>query len=249
MEDKKTNHTPDKKQDTNPANIKIESKDDLVKQAKEQQVVFGSTGSDDINKNLGHFTKTVVKQDTTQTNEIKLDADAKVVEQASKEKIDFEKFSRTKRGETKAKTKFGEKVSLMLRSKKGLTITWIVELVVMAAIMVMGAILVALFHKELKNHGDQGFWRMENIKACAKAGLVFEWMCLFPCLIPLIYLLTTWFIGINQVASSKIFHYMMWGCLAFSIICFLVGLGCLIKPMAHWNEWGGGYEIMKVFVK
>ena len=238
MEDNKTKTSggPNNQEKTGPATVKIESKEDLIKQAKEQKVVFGSTGSDDINKNLGHFTNKVKQQDTSATVELKLDADAKVVEKAANEKIDFEKFTRTKKYEGKPKTKFGEKVGLMLRSRKGLTITWIWEMVVMALAMAGAIVLVIIMTKALNR--DWIIWSsLENTKTCAKVGLVFEWIAIFPCLIPLIYLLTTWFIGINQVASSKIYHYMFWGCLGLSVICFIVGLGCLIKPLNDMNNF------------
>lgn len=104
----------------NPKEVPI---DVLTKKAKEEKIEFGSAGHDDINKNLGSFGNTVVKPEQPQANEVKLDVDAKVVEKASKEKINFERFKKTRKTEKAAKTRFGEKVSIMLRTKKGLRIT------------------------------------------------------------------------------------------------------------------------------
>lgn len=233
MEDNKLKPQPGQpKQPEVPSTPKVEvKKEDIAKNAQEQQTVFGSTGSEDINKNIGNFTNTVVSQDTSVVEPIKLDVDAKVVEQASKEKIDFERFTRTQRGEKAAKTKFGEKVSLMLRSKKGLRTTWIIELVMMAVIIAVGIGFIVWISKLLGQNYAAWTDPSDNCKACAKVGRVFLWISLFPCVIPLVYLLTTWFIGINQVASSKIFHYMMWICLIICLTCLIIGLGCLIKPL------------------
>ncbi|MCQ2956419.1 MAG: hypothetical protein MJ233_00680 [Mycoplasmoidaceae bacterium] len=130
MEDNKQNNTNGSNQ-PEPTNMSkpIEqpkpaqsepSIDLLTKKAKEEKQEFGSAGHDDINKNLGSFGNTVVQAEPAQAPEVKLDVDAKVVEKASQEKINFERFTKTKRAERAAKTKFGEKVSMMLRTKQGL---------------------------------------------------------------------------------------------------------------------------------
>ncbi|MCQ3908368.1 MAG: hypothetical protein MJ200_02170 [Mycoplasmoidaceae bacterium] len=116
MDDKKTNTN-------NPQNQKDQPFDSLTKKAQEQSAEFGAAGHDDINKNLGSFGPTKVEPQQNQAPEVKLDVDAKVVEKAAQEKINFERFSKTKRAEKAAKTKFGEKVSIMLRTKKGLALT------------------------------------------------------------------------------------------------------------------------------
>lgn len=219
----------DKKTKTNGSEQDI---DLLTKKAKEEKAEFGSAGHDDINKNLGSFGDTKVQQ--AAVNEVKLDVDAKVVEKASQEKINFERFSKTKRSEKAAKTKFGEKVSIMLRSKKGLRATWIIEMVVMVAVII-GSSLFLGFLMKYRNFGVEK-WppiELDHVRPCLKTGLVFAWISLFPCLIPLIYLLTTWFIGINQVASSRIYHYMFWICGAVSLICFIVAFGLLMVPCQY----------------
>lgn len=215
MDDKKTNPNG--------------SKDDidlLTKKAKEEKAEFGSAGHDDINKNLGSFGDTQVKTEQSSANEVKLDVDAKVVEKASQEKINFERFSKTRKTEKAAKTKFGEKVSIMLRSKKGLKTTWIIELVTMAVIIIVSSILLGFLTKY------KGWTEgpVALVQGPLKAGLVFAWISLFPCLIPLIYLLTTWFIGINQVASSRMYHYMFWICGGIALLCFIIGFILLMIP-------------------
>ncbi|MCQ3915533.1 MAG: hypothetical protein MJ195_02115 [Mycoplasmoidaceae bacterium] len=116
MDDKKTNNN-------NPNETKDQPFDSLTKTAREQSAEFGSAGHDDINKNLGSFGPTKVQAEQNVAPEVKLDVDAKVVEKAAQEKINFERFSKTKRSERAAKTRFGEKVSIMLRTKKGLLTT------------------------------------------------------------------------------------------------------------------------------
>lgn len=208
---------------------KEDSIDLLTKKAREERSEFGSAGHDDINKNLGSFGSTVVKQETTD-NEVKLDVDAKVVEKASKEKINFERFKKTKRTEKAAKTRFGEKVSIMLRSKKGLRRTWIIEMVAMIVIIAASAVLIGLLTKYKGVSGKEGPIILDSTQKLLKVGLVFAWISLFPCIIPLIYLVTAWFVGINQVASSRIYHMMFWIFGLISLLCFLIGFVLLMFP-------------------
>ena len=231
----------DKKTKTDPK----ESKPiDLVKQAQADKADFGANQSDDINKNLGHFTKTVKEADTSATEQIKLDFDSKVIDKASKEQVDFERFNKTKRGEAKTKTKFGERVNLLLRSNKGIKVTWIIELTLMIIVIVLAAIAIwfvgsKIYHIDAKTDSP---WREGGLLARARAGNILLWISMFPCFIPLIYLVTTWFIGINQVARSKIFHYMFWICLIVSLLCFFVGIGLSIDPMIAIFQWGAYWQ-------
>lgn len=223
MDDKKTNNN-------NPNETKNNPFDSLTKTAQEQQAEFGSAGHDDINKNLGSFGQTKVEPQQPTPPEVKLDVDAKVVEKASQEKINFERFSKTKRTEKAAKTKFGEKVSIMLRTKKGLRMTWIFEMLLMVIIITISATFIGILTK-YKGYNGAGLVRLPEVQKPLAVGLVFAWISLFPCIIPLVYLVTTWFIGINEVAKSRMYHFMFWICGAIALICFIVGLGCLIGPM------------------
>lgn len=221
MDDKKTN-VPNGNQSND------DSIDLLTKKAKEEKAEFGSAGHDDINKNLGSFGNTVKQPEQQAPNEVKLDVDAKIVEKASKEKINFERFTKTKKAEKAAKTKFGEKVSIMLRSKNGLKMTWIIEMSVMALIIIVSSILIGC----LTQYKGWTNGPVALVQGPLKAGLVFAWISLFPCIIPLIYLVTAWFIGINQVPSSRMYHYMFWICGLVALLCFIIGFICLMFP-AH----------------
>lgn len=221
-----------------------ESKPDidlLTKKAKEEKAEFGSGGHDDINKNVGSFGTTVV-QPQAQPNEVKLDVDAKVVEKAAKETINFERFKKTKRAEKAAKTKFGEKVSKMLSDKAKLKKTWIIELSIMGFVII-GSILMLVFLSPCASADIEKYpWLGDGtVKTCLNIGVVFSWISIFPCVVPLIYLLTTWFIGINQVASSRIYHYMFWIALLISVVCFLVAIG-LLSPTMHYLIQYPGYR-------
>lgn len=231
MYNKKT--MDDNKQKDNVNGTSDDSIDLLTKKAKEEKAEFGSAGHDDINKNLGSFGPTKVEAQPSQAPEVKLDVDAKVVEKAAAEKINFERFTKTKRAEKAAKTKFGEKVSIMLRTKKGLRRTWILEMVGMFFIIIVSAILIGLLSKyKGVNQDIGGRVPLPEVQGPLKVGLVFAWISLFPCIIPLIYLVTTWFIGINQVASSKLYHYMFWICGLVAVVCFIIGFGLLMVPAA-----------------
>ncbi len=214
------------------------SKEDIKRETINLQKDFGAAGVDDINKNLGSFSNTVKQQEQAQSNEVKLDVDARVVEEASKEKIDFEKFNKTKRDFETPKTKFGEKVGLLLRNKKGLKTIWIVEIVSMFVIMTISIVIISCFTKYV-GWTKEGPMVFPEFQACLKTGLVFHWISIFPCIVPLVYLLTTWFIGINEVYASKMYHYFFWIAGAISVLCFIVGIGVMIFPWSELAQWGG----------
>lgn len=266
MEDNKQpkpNPQPDNKPKEEPKRVTIDlfggkSKEQLKKEAQEAQQDFGAAGVDDINKNLGSFTNNVNEADTSTPTEIKLDVDAKVIEKASKEKIDFERFSKTKKDFSQSKTKFGEKVGLLLRSKKGLKNTWILEMVAMFLFMALSITIVAIFTKFtnkdwLSKHTD-GPLNDPQVANCLKAGLVFHWISIFPCVVPLVYLLTTWFIGINEVHASKMYHYFFWIALGVSALTFVVGFVVILYPMleicsfpAYWQDETD--SLVRLFIK
>ncbi|XQP55870.1 MAG: hypothetical protein ACOQNY_00520 [Mycoplasmoidaceae bacterium] len=225
MDDKKQNNT-------NPNTPDDTSVDYLTQKAKESKIEFGSAGHDDINKNLGSFGNTVAKPATTQA-EVKLDVDAKIVEKAAAEKINFERFTKTRRQEKAAKTRFGERVSMMLRTKKGLRRTWIIELVSMVVIIAVAATFIGILGP-YNGHPEDGPLRIPFYQTMLSIGIVFAWISIFPCVIPLVYLVTTWFVGINQVASSRMYHYMFWICGLISLVCFIVGIVLLAFPMHAW---------------
>lgn len=214
----------------------------LANQAREHHVQFGATQTDDINKNLGNFTNTMHAAKQNIASQIKLDADKKVIEKASKEKINFERFTNTKKPSKLFKNKsnkLNEKIGLFLRNKNGLAIIWSLELVIMATIIIVASLVVAKLYPVYAKYPNEGPIVANNWFTLTHCGTVFCWIAIFPCAIPLIYLLTAWFIGINQVASSKLYHYMFWICLIISLICLIVGLGCDALPLIHLHWWGG----------
>lgn len=213
------------------------SREELKKEVKISLTDFGAAGVDDINKNLGSFTNTVKKQEDT-SKEVKLDVDTKVVDQAAKETINFERFSKTRKDLGEPKTKFGEKVGLMLRSKKGLRTTWILELGIMAIIIVVSVLLIVFFSKYKDWKGD-GPFNLPWVQTCLKTGLIFHWISMFPCIAPIIYLITSWFIGINAVHSSKMYHYFFWITGAISLLTFLIGFGLMLPCIIQYFQYGG----------
>lgn len=250
MDDKKTNtNTPNTDTANKPAastsgdkkvtiNIGNPSNDN---QKKEEPKItfesnFGATGAEDINKNLGSFGKTVNEPEKPAV-EVKLDVDQNVVDKASKEKINFERFSKTRKTEKAAKTRFGEKVGIMLRSRKGLITTWVLELSIMFIVIAVSAILIGYFYQGWisKQMGAEGMGPLQDpvIQSCIKVGTVFLWISIFPCVIPLIYLVTAWFVGINQVASSRTYHYMFWICGLVMLVTFIVGFALSMTAVSQ----------------
>lgn len=246
MEDNKQPNSKDTTPSNDSANVSGgKSREELKKEVKISLTDFGAAGVDDINKNLGSFTNTVKQQEST-PKEIKLDVDSKVVDQASKETINFERFSKTRKDLGEPKTKFGEKVGLMLRSKKGLTITWVLELSIMAIIIAVSVTLIVFFSK-FKNWQGDGPFNYGWVQTCLKTGLVFHWISMFPCVAPIIYLITSWFIGINAVHSSKMYHYFFWITGAISVLTFLVGFGLMMPCIVEYIRFGG-YHIANLLM-
>ncbi len=97
----------------------------------------------------------------------------------------------------------------------------------MVIVITVSAVLIGFLTKYKGDAYDGG---IRLYQAPLRVGLVFAWISLFPCVAPIIYLITSWFIGINQVASSRLYHYMFWICCAIALICFIVGFICLMFP-------------------
>ena len=214
----------------------------LANKVKEHQIQFGSTQTDDINKNLGNFTNTMHSAKQNVAPQIQLDADKKIVEKASKEHINFDRFSNTKKHNKfleNRSSKLNEKISLFLRKKNSLIIIWSLELVFMSIIIIIASIIINKLYPVYAKYPNEGPIIAHDWYKLTHCGTVFCWIAIFPCAIPLIYLLAAWFIGINQVASSKLYHYMFWICLCISFICLIIGLSCDALPLIHLHWWGG----------
>ena len=185
-----------------------------------QMNAINATGTQSINNQLGVFTKKA---------DIKPNEDKQLVtenveqknseEEKSKIRLNFEKFIKDRKPKTVKTSAFGEKVNIMLRSKKGLKWTWIIELLVIAVMLAVGITFICLISPNLKTQYTPEWAYYQGV---GTAGVVFSYITTCSWALPFIFLITAWFVGINDVAKSKGFHYFMWGMGAINILLFLV---------------------------
>lgn len=231
MEDNKNNlnanndnsHQNNKaKPTTNTSKNNVSEQERIKKLQNEVQLskeIFGASGSEDINKNLGVFS---VKEPQDNL------AVAPNTNQSQQDKINFKKFENTSRYKAKtshSKNKFLEWFAVLLRSKKGFWTIISLELFLLVAIVVASVILIIATKSVVFDFTGDGPLNSESLRHLGFVGYVFAIIALCPLAIPFIYLITSWFIGINQVMSSRNFHLVV---LTIMIICFLSSIISII---------------------
>lgn len=142
--------------------------------------------------------------------------------------INFEKFSKTKKSLKPSKistNKFLTQMDIWLRNKKSLLIIWSIILAICVIMIALDIYYIITLQPHLSAVKDGGgIWGIhinETISA-------FVFACLSIAIIPIpfIYLVTTWFVGVNGVISSRNFHVFLWSILAVSFIFFFLA-NCL----------------------
>lgn len=190
--------------------------------------------SKDINSNVGSFSTSVVPP----VQEAEKPVENKVVAEQEKDPlINFERFEKTKkrRNIKPAHTSFGIKVETWLSSPKKLAIVWATIAGIIAVLWAFQIFYVAQIHIMLKNK-DSGPMNIPAIYGCAMSGLVFSYLSILLPLLPILFLITSWFVGINAVHASKIFHYIFWTILLVCIVFFVVGSCCSwISIIDYWQ--------------
>ena len=207
-----------------PEQIKIENE-----QAQLEKV--NATGSESINSKLGVFTKRAeIKSEPVVATKLETEQEQQPKEEKSKIRLNFEKFNQKRKNKTIKTSKFGEKVSIMLRSKKGLKWTWIIELSVIAIMLIVGIVSIVLISPNISQSPAAEWVFLQGV---GMATIVFSYITTCSWAIPALFLLTAWFIGINDVIRSKGFHYLIWGIGAINLLLFLVqistGLTALVS--------------------
>lgn len=213
---------------TNTGNDSVSEQERIKKLQNEVQLskeIFGASGSEDINKNLGVFTAKEPSVDLVSAPNTNLD---------KQDKINFKKFENTSRHKIKtgySKNKFLEWFTVLLRSKKGFWAIVSSELFLLVIIITVSIILLITTKSVIFGFNGDGPLNSENLRHLGFIGYVFSIIAICPLAIPFIYLITSWFIGINQVISSRNFHLVV---LLIMIICFLsliISIVCCSIPL------------------
>lgn len=182
---------------------------------------------DDINANLGKFDSDNTPPDLVTPNPTlasqAIEEENVEEKKERKFKIDFEKFNRRK--QVASKNALGIKMDMWLRNKKSFILIWLIILAVVIAVLVTQITLPIFVNKGIHNSGN-GPWEYTTMKNLAKTTSILAYICFGLIPLPFLFLLTTWIIGINAVAKSRIFHYVLWFILVVAVICMIISLGC-----------------------
>lgn len=174
------------------------------------------TATNDINQDLGRFTK---KIDLSMVEAPKDEVKTTILKD-----VNFEKFkNQNKKVKVQRKSIFGDKVNSYLRTKKALGIIWGIELAIMAVIVAVSLVLILSVQPYLQPIGIDGPWNWEINRNCANVGYIFDIIACCVLILPFLFLLTSIFVGINGVYSSKAFHYSVWIIIIISLVFFIIG--------------------------
>ena len=135
-------------------------------------------------------------------------------------KIDFERFNRRK--QVASNNPFNLKVDAWLRGKKSFLIIWLVILAVIVTVLVTQITLPIFVSKIINNPAHDVYF----LKNTGKASVILSYISLGLIPLPFLFLLTTWIIGVNGVARSRIFHLTLWFLLTLSLLCAIISIGC-----------------------
>lgn len=172
-----------------------------------------------INKNLGSFensfnpSKDPIKQID---DEIVINEDSNRLGSLREEdkKVDFAKFSRTKRKQRHAykpgTNNFAIKIDTWLRNDRSMHIIWIFAASIIAIILSISIAFLTVICLDQANAAGQGYWNLDSFKAAALASKTFSGLAIAVVVLPLVYLLITVLVGINNTYRSRQFHYFLW---------------------------------------
>lgn len=172
-----------------------------------------------INKNLGSFensfnpSKDPIKQID---DEIVINEDSNRLGSLREEdkKVDFAKFSRTKRKQRHAykpgTNNFAIKIDTWLRNDRSMHIIWIFAASIIAIILSISIAFLTVICLDQANAAGQGYWNLDSFKALALASKTLSGLAIAVVVLPLVYLLITVLVGINNTYRSRQFHYFLW---------------------------------------
>jgi hypothetical protein len=126
---------------------------------------------------------------------------------------------------------------MWLRDKKAFTIIWLAILGVIVTILVTQITIPIFVNKAI--HGNNAG------KMCAPIGyasIILSYISIGLVPLPFLFLLTTWIVGVNAVAKSRIFHYVLWFMLLLSVLCMITSIGCGGYVLNDANSFHGQYS-------
>ena len=183
----------------------------------------------DINANLGKFDKK-----NTPPHEIKINPLHKI--NIDKQKLNFAKFE-TKKTNLFTKNKFFENFGILLNKKKWCFIIISLELFLMILFISIASFLIKNIKPLLGCSGlINGPMNFSYYQKMGKTGYIFCIICICPFSLPMLYLISSFFIGINQVFVSKSFHLFFIFIILFSFLMFFFSLIFTLIPLCeHWG--------------
>jgi hypothetical protein len=114
-------------------------------------------------------------------------------------------------------------MDMWLRNKKSFIIIWLIILGVIITILVTQITLPIYVNKAMHKSGN-GPWSLPFMIPMHKAASILAWISIACIPAPFLFLLTTWIVGVNGVAKSRVFHYWLWFMLLLGVICMLVSI-------------------------
>ncbi len=193
--------------------------------------------SNDINQNVGSFSKSVVpaitEPEKTPATTKKVSAD----QPEESPEINFEKFSKTKkkRGFKAATTSLGVKVEGWLSNGRKLAFIWSIIFLVIAVLYAFQIFYIVEANKLLKNING-GPLAFKSAHDTLFAGMILSYISIIFPTLPILFLITSWFIGINGVYYSRIFHYIFWSILLFCLLLLVIdSCCCWIEFADYWS--------------
>lgn len=160
------------------------------------------------------------KQVTSTSDEVVLDLAHKDVKET---KVDFEKFNRTKPKLVQRKqNKIGMIINKNLQSGKPLLRTWLIIgfLTIFLLAFNVGYITFLFPHY----NSSDNIWKLyhgTNVAACVLAFTSIAFTVL-----PYLFLILTFFVGINEVYRSRTFHYYLWFAILIALLLWLASFSC-----------------------
>lgn len=184
---------------------------------------------DDINVNLGKFGSDKIPEMVTPEPTLAVQSANEALTKEKKFKIDFEKFNRRK--QAASKTALGLKMDIWLRTRKSFIIIWLIIIGIVVTVLITQVTMPIFVNKAI--HANNAGSKLDA--STGKASIILSYISLAFLPLPFLFLLTTWIVGVNGVAKSRTFHYVLWFMLLVSVVCMLTGIAC------------GGYVLSDVY--
>ena len=187
----------------------------------------------DINKNLGSFKNSFdPNKDPINQNddEIIINEGSNKLGSIREEdkKINFAKFNRTKKRQKHTykpgTNNFSIKLDTWLRNDRTMHVIWILAASIITIILSISIAFLTVICLDQANCGSQSYWNLDSFKTVALWSKIFSGLAVGVVVLPLVYLLITVLVGINNTYRSRQFHYFLWVCLIIGFVFTVVAI-------------------------